>query len=96
MCYRSHDAAGGTGPGSNSRRSGLTMWKLMEGIVNFREQMLPKYVQRFRKLASSQAPDALFIACSDSRVTPEFGDIDSSRRSLHVAQCGQSDSARGN
>lgn len=48
------------------------MWKLMEGIVNFRERKLPQYVQRFRKLASKQTPDALFIACSDSRVTPNL------------------------
>jgi carbonic anhydrase len=48
------------------------MWKLMRGIVNFRERTLPKYVQRFRELAVKQTPDALFIACSDSRVTPNL------------------------
>ena len=48
------------------------MWRLIEGIVNFRERTLPKYAQRFRKLASSQTPDALFIACSDSRVVPSL------------------------
>jgi carbonic anhydrase len=46
------------------------MWKLMEGIILFREVM-PKYAQRFRKLASNQ-PDALFIVCSDSRVVPNL------------------------
>ena len=48
------------------------MSKLMEGVVYFREQILPKYMQRFRKLAFSQTPDTLFIACSDSRVTPNL------------------------
>ena len=48
------------------------MRKLMVGIVNFREKTLPKYVQRFRELAFNQTPDALFIACSDSRVTPNL------------------------
>jgi len=48
------------------------MRKLMLGIVNFREKTLPKYVQRFRELAFNQAPDAFFIACSDSRVTPNL------------------------
>jgi carbonic anhydrase len=47
------------------------MWKLMEGIILFREVM-PKYAQRFRKLASNQ-PDALFIVCSDSRVVVPSG-----------------------
>ncbi len=50
------------------------MWKLklMQGIVNFRERTLPKYAERFRKLASGQAPLALFISCSDSRVMPSL------------------------
>jgi carbonic anhydrase len=48
------------------------MWKVMKGIVSFRERTLPKYARRFRKLASSQAPDTLFIGCSDSRVVPDL------------------------
>jgi carbonic anhydrase len=33
------------------------------GIVDFREQMLPQYTKRFRDLALTQRPDALFITC---------------------------------
>ena len=40
------------------------MRKLIEGIVDFRERMLPKYAQRFEELALSQSSDALFITCS--------------------------------
>src|SRR5580765_6096369 len=42
------------------------------GIVDFRERLLPEYAERFRDLALSQAPDALFISCSDSRVVPDL------------------------
>jgi carbonic anhydrase len=46
--------------------------KLIMGIVDFRERMLPHYAKRFRDLALTQSPDALFITCSDSRVVPDL------------------------
>lgn len=48
------------------------MRKLIMGIVDFRERLLPQYAERFRDLALTQAPDALFITCSDSRVVPDL------------------------
>lgn len=48
------------------------MRKLIRGIVEFREKSLPQYVDRFRELSLGQAPDALFITCSDSRVVPQL------------------------
>ena len=48
------------------------MRKLIMGIVDFREHMLPQYADRFRDLALTQSPDALFITCSDSRVVPDL------------------------
>src|SRR5215471_10660567 len=48
------------------------MQKLIAGIVDFRERNLPKYAQRFQELAFGQAPDALFVTCSDSRVVPDL------------------------
>jgi carbonic anhydrase len=48
------------------------MHKLIKGIVDFRERLLPQYAKRFHDLAQGQAPDALFITCSDSRVVPDL------------------------
>lgn len=48
------------------------MRKLIKGIVEFREQQLPQYAEQFRQLSLGQAPDTLFITCSDSRVVPEL------------------------
>jgi len=46
------------------------MRKLLDGIVKFRREVRPKVRTRFAKLALGQAPDAMLIACSDSRVAP--------------------------
>lgn len=46
------------------------MKKLIKGIVEFRRNVQPGYRESFARLALGQAPDTLFIACSDSRVVP--------------------------
>jgi len=48
------------------------MRKLIMGIVDFRERLLPQLAQRFHDLAEGQTPNALFITCSDSRVVPDL------------------------
>jgi carbonic anhydrase len=44
------------------------MRKLVQGIVDFRRSRRPDYAETFARLALRQKPDALYIACSDSRV----------------------------
>lgn len=44
------------------------MKKLINGIVEFRKNLKPSYRETFARLALGQAPDVLFIGCSDSRV----------------------------
>ncbi|OGT08332.1 MAG: carbonic anhydrase [Gammaproteobacteria bacterium GWE2_37_16] len=46
------------------------MKKLIKGIVDFRSAFLEDYRNKFSKLALRQSPDALFVACCDSRVVP--------------------------
>lgn len=48
------------------------MKKLIEGIVDFRKNLTDERRTLFAKLALGQKPDALFIACSDSRVVPNL------------------------
>jgi len=42
--------------------------KLLQGIIDFRRDVLPGYREAFSRLALGQSPDALYIGCSDSRV----------------------------
>ena len=44
------------------------MRKLVQGIVDFRRRIRPQVRETFTRLALGQRPDALFIACSDSRM----------------------------
>ncbi len=44
------------------------MKKLIRGILQFRETQRAGLAETFTKLALGQKPDALFIACSDSRM----------------------------
>ncbi len=48
------------------------MKKLINGIVEFRQNVLPGYREKFANLAQGQSPDSLFITCSDSRVAPNW------------------------
>ena len=48
------------------------MKKLIQGIVDFRKNLTEESRTLFAELALGQKPDALFIACSDSRVVPNL------------------------
>lgn len=48
------------------------MKKLLDGIVEFRRNLTQDYRDTFKRLALGQRPDALFVACSDSRVVPNL------------------------
>lgn len=46
------------------------MKKLISGIENFRKYHKQQYCQKFARLVAVHNPDALLIACCDSRVVP--------------------------
>lgn len=46
------------------------MEKLVKGFLKFRDEVFLKKKALFTRLSQSQAPRALFITCSDSRVDP--------------------------
>jgi carbonic anhydrase len=48
------------------------MKKLLLGVVEFHEKVLPSMKEKFAQWARGQSPDALMIACSDSRVAPNL------------------------
>lgn len=48
------------------------MQKLLEGYRHFRADVFPERKDDFHRLADSQAPEYLFITCSDSRIVPSL------------------------
>lgn len=48
------------------------MKNLIQGIVEFRQNLTPEHRKLFAKLALGQKPNAFFVACSDSRVVPNL------------------------
>jgi carbonic anhydrase len=48
------------------------MKKLLKGIAEFHRSLRPEWRETFARLALGQRPDALLVACSDSRVAPNL------------------------
>lgn len=48
------------------------MDRLLEGYQRFQTEVFPQKRQQFHLLAESQAPEYLFITCSDSRIVPDL------------------------
>ncbi len=48
------------------------MQDIIEGFLKFQREAFPERSGLFKKLATTQNPEALFITCSDSRVVPEL------------------------
>ncbi len=73
------DGSGAPGPGTPNRsRSGnpvpaaCSVAQLLDGVMQFQRDVFPDQAGDFARLARSQSPHTLFIACADSRVIPEL------------------------
>ncbi|HTM18339.1 MAG TPA: carbonic anhydrase, partial [Terracidiphilus sp.] len=48
------------------------MQRLVEGHKKFLAEVFPRKRDQYHLLAESQAPEWLFITCSDSRIVPDL------------------------
>lgn len=48
------------------------MQKLIQGIHKFQNEVFDSQVELFKRLEKGQAPQVLFITCSDSRINPNL------------------------
>jgi carbonic anhydrase len=56
----------------HSDSCGCDLQHLLDGVDEFTHNVFPGNKELFRSLAHNQAPHTLFIACADSRVSPEL------------------------
>ena len=56
----------------NSLRTGAKVERLITGHKNFLSTVFPNRKHQFKLLAERQAPEYLFITCSDSRIVPDM------------------------
>ena len=46
--------------------------QIVDGFLHFHHDVFPEQQELFKKLATAQAPRAMFITCADSRIVPEL------------------------
>ena len=62
-----------TAASSGSRfRWGRRLQKLIDGLHHFQSTLFSSQRELFERLAGGQSPDALFVTCSDSRISPNL------------------------
>src|SRR3546814_18637452 len=49
-----------------------SLQQIVAGFLHFHREIFPNQEELFKKLATAQAPRAMFITCADSRSVPEL------------------------
>ncbi|MBD8684937.1 carbonic anhydrase [Pseudomonas sp. CFBP 13719] len=57
---------------SHSDTAEASMKLIVDGFLRFHHDVFPQQQELFKKLATAQAPRAMFITCADSRIVPEL------------------------
>jgi len=63
-------AASAQSPEAESADAALR--QIVDGFLRFHHEVFPQQEELFKKLATAQAPKAMFITCADSRIVPEL------------------------
>jgi carbonic anhydrase len=57
---------------SHAETAQASLKQIVDGFLHFHHDVFPQQEELFKKLATAQAPRAMFITCADSRIVPEL------------------------
>ncbi|MEG0969304.1 MAG: carbonic anhydrase, partial [Pseudomonas sp.] len=59
-------------PSPEAESADAALRQIVDGFLHFHHEIFPQQEELFKKLATAQAPKAMFITCADSRIVPEL------------------------
>ena len=72
MSDKDKQSLAASAPSPEAESADAALRQIVDGFLHFHHEIFPQQEELFKKLATAQAPKAMFITCADSRIVPEL------------------------